>query len=191
VLLLYNRAGTVTAITLRTHMMLGMWAAAVLFIGGEVPAQTIYRQTDAAGRTTFTDRPAAGAIVVPYEAFPRQERSPASLPRIATGLWRDVAKALSNNASMRSIYAARIDFKEATRRLQQARENRHDGWELRPGERTDGAGTTAMDQRYQRRQQRLERAVVAAERRTLETSLVVDALSTGEGENDANEPSQP
>ena len=159
-----------------------MWAAVLLFGGGEVLAQTIYRQIDATGRATFTDRPTADAVLVPYEAFPHQERAPASLPRIANGLWLDVARALSRNGAMSSIHAAKIDFKEATRRLQQARESRHDGKEPRSGERNASAGTTAMDQRYQRRQQRLEHAVLAAERRTGETLLALSTLSTGERE---------
>lgn len=157
-----------------------MWAALILFGGADVLAQTIYKQIDATGRTTFTDRPTADAILVPYEAFPYQERAPASLPRIANGLWLDVARALSRNGAMSSIHAAKIDFKEATRRLQQVRESRHDGREPRSGERNDSAGIAVMDQRYQRRQQRLEHAVLAAERRTRETLLAVSALSTVE-----------
>jgi len=65
---------------------------------------------------------------------------------------------------------------EATRRLRQARQSLQEGIQSRPREQTDGGGTGAINKRYMRRQQRLEREVVAAERRAHETSLVRSAL---------------
>jgi hypothetical protein len=85
---------------------------------------------------------------------------------------------------MKSTYAATVDFNEAGRRLNQARQSLQEGIEPRPGERIDSAGTGAMDRRYQRRQQRLEREVVAAERRSHETSLARSALLRHDGEAD-------
>jgi hypothetical protein len=51
------------------HITAKICAAAILCSGGEVLAQTIYKQIDAAGRTIFTDRPTADAMVVPYITF--------------------------------------------------------------------------------------------------------------------------
>ena len=53
----------------RKHVMSTMCAAAIVCSGEEALAQTIFKQIDAAGRTTFTDRPAATAMVVPYATF--------------------------------------------------------------------------------------------------------------------------
>jgi Domain of unknown function (DUF4124) len=160
----------------RKHMMSTMCAAAIVCSGEEVLAQTIYKQTDAAGRTTFTDRPAANVMVVPYATFSRPERGSLPPPRIVIRARSDLEQALFSHSPMASMHAATIDFNEATRRLTQARQSRQDGMEPRPGERTDSPGTSAMDRRYQRRQQKLERDVVAAERRSQETSLVRSAL---------------
>jgi hypothetical protein len=175
----------------RKRMMTKICAAAILCSGGGVLAQTIYKQIDASGRTIFTDQPAADGMVVRYETFPREERGLVSPPRIATGTRSDVAKALFSNSPMSSTYAATIDFNEAGRRLRQARQSLQEGIEPRPGEGTDNAGTSAMDRRYQRRQQRLEREVVAAERRSHETSLVRSALLRRDGKTDPVKLAQP
>ena len=97
-------------------------------------------------------------------------------PRIVIRARSDLEQALFSNSPMASMHAATIDFNEATRRLTRVRRSRQDGMEPRPGERNDSAGTSAMDKRYQRRQQRLERDVVAAERRSHETLLARSAL---------------
>jgi hypothetical protein len=107
-----------------------------------------------------------------------------SPPRIATGTRSDVEKSLFRHTAMRSTYAATVDFNEAGRRLRQARQSLQQGIEPRPGERIDSAGTSAMDRRYQRRQQRLERDVMAAERRSRETSLALSALMGRDGNVD-------
>ncbi len=172
--ILSSRAWTVSVIMLRKHMMAKMCAAAILCSSGGVSSQTIYKQIDATGRTTFTDRPDV-ISGVPRETFPGQERGLGS-PPIASGTRADVARALASNSLMSSLYAATIDFNEATRRLRQARDSRQEGIEPRAGEWTDSAGTSVMTKRYQRRQQKLEREVVAAERRSHETSLVRSAL---------------
>lgn len=173
--ILSSKAGTVSLIMLRRHMMAKMCAAAILCSSGGVSSQTIYKQIDATGRTTFSDRPAA-VLGAPSEMFPGQERGLGSSPRIASGTRSDVARALASNSGMSSIYAATIDFNEATRRLRQARNSRHEGIEPRAGEWADSTATSALNNRYQRRQQKLEREVVAAELRSHETSLVRSAL---------------
>jgi hypothetical protein len=167
----------------RKHMMSTICAAAILCSGGGVLAQTIYKQIDPTGRTIFTDRPAAG-IVVPDATFPSQERGSVSPPRIANGTRSDLEKALFSNSAMTSMYAATIDCNEATRRLRQARQSRQEGMEPRPGERADSAGASAMNKRYQRRQRKLEREVVAAELRSHETALVRSALFRSDGKTD-------
>jgi len=178
--ILFRWARTAKVIVLRKHMMSMMCAAGILCSGGGALAQTIYKQIDATGRVMFTDRPAAG-IVEPYATLPNYEGGSVSPPRSANGVWSDVAKALFSNSAMTSMNAATIDFNEATRRLLQARQNRQEGMEPRPGEQADSAGVSAMNKRYQRRQQKLEREVVAAELRSQETALVRSALSRSDG----------
>ena len=168
-------ARTTKVVMFHRYMLARICAAALVCSGGEVLAQTIYKQIDGAGRTTFSDRPAASSVS-PYETSRRQEGSPLSPPRIGNGNRSDGANALASNSAMSSIYAATIDFNEATRRLRQARDTRQDGMEPRGGEWRDSAVTSAMAERYQRRQQRLERAVVTAERRAHETSVLRDTL---------------
>jgi hypothetical protein len=188
---IFDRAGTNRVIMFRKHMMSTICAAALLCSSGGALAQTIYKQIDATGRTTFTDRPDAARIVVPYETSPSEERGSVSPPRIATGTRSDVEKALFRHTAMSSTYAATVDFNEAGRRLRQARQSLQEGMEPRPGERIDSAGTGAMDRGYQRRQQRLEREVVAAERRSRETSLVQSALVRRDGKADPVRLAQP
>lgn len=157
------------------HMMSKMFAAAILCSNEGVLAQTIFKQIDAAGHTTFTDRPAAGRVV-PYVTFSSEERGSVSPRRIAkNGTRPDLAQALFSNSAMTSMYAATVDCNEANRRLRQARQSSQEGMESRPGERGD-AGATAMNKRYERRQQRLERAVVAAELRSRDTALIRSAM---------------
>jgi hypothetical protein len=155
-------------------MMSKMFAATILCSSDGVLAQTIFRQTDAAGHTTFTDRPPAG-MVVPHATFRGEERGSVPPPRIAKGTRPDLAKALFSNSAMTSMYAATVDYNEAARRLRQARQSSQEGMESRPGEQGD-AGATAMNKRYERRQQRLERAVVAAELRSRDTALIRTAM---------------
>jgi hypothetical protein len=149
----------------RKHMIWKFCAAAILCGSEGGSAQTIYRQLDSTGVITFTDRPAADRVVESYV------KSSIALPRAVNGNRSDVADALARNTAMSSTYAATIDFNEAKRRLMRARENRQEGMELRSGELADSSSTGAMHKRYQNRQERLRREVVAAERRSLETSL--------------------
>jgi hypothetical protein len=174
----------------RKHMMSMMCAAGILCSGEGALAQTIYKQIDAAGHVMFTDRPAAG-MVVPHATLLSHEGGSVSPPRRANGVWSDLAKALLSHSAMNSINAATIDFNEATRRLLQARQDRQEGMEPRPGEQADSAGVSAMNRRYQRRQQKLEREVVAAELRSHETELVRSALWRRDGKTDPVKLAQP
>jgi hypothetical protein len=171
----FKGVGTASVVMCPKHLFSKICAAAILCSGGGVSAQTIYKLMDANGHTTFTNRPAEG-IVVPYGKSLMQESDSAPPSRVSNGTRPDLAKALVSNSPMTSLYAATIDFSEATRRLRQARQSLQEGIQSRPREQTDGGGTGAINKRYMRRQQRLEREVVAAERRAHETSLVRSAL---------------
>ena len=186
-----NGAETAEGIVSRKSMMSKMCMAAILCSGDSVFAQTIFKQMDATGRTTFSDRPSAEGVVVPYLSFPGPERDSVPLVRTATQARSDVEQALLRHSPMRSMHAATIDFNEATRRLTQARQSRRDGIEAKPGERADVGGTSAMDRRYQRRQQRLERAVVVAELRSHQTALIRSALAELHAKIDPPRPAQP
>jgi hypothetical protein len=159
---IFDRTETNGVIVFRKHMISTSCVAALLCSGGGAWAQTIYKQIDATGRMTFTDRRDSARIGAFYEIFPSEERGSVPPPRIATGTRSDVEKALFMHTAMRSTYAATVDLNEAARRLRQARQSLEEGLEPRPGERIDPAGTSAMDRRYQRRQQRLAREVTAA-----------------------------
>jgi hypothetical protein len=134
-------------------------AAAILCVSAGASAQSVYKQVDIDGRITYTDRP---------------ETTP--LPRAATVSDSGVVSALARNCPMTSMSAATVDFHEATRRLVRARQSRREGLEPRRGENTDDAGVRMMNKRYQRDRQRLDREVVAAQRRSNETSLARSAL---------------
>jgi hypothetical protein len=121
----------------------------------DATALVIYRQVDAAGRVTFSDRPAAA----PLEA--------AAIPTL------DVAAALAGAAAMSSRHAAMIDANEAARRLRQAERERQRGLERMPGEHLPGAGTGDADARYQRRQEELRRVVELARRRSDEADRLL------------------
>lgn len=133
-----------------------MWlfcAMALLHAAAGAPAQTVYRQVDAAGRITYTDRP---------DATPP--------PRAVTVPALDVASALAGNSPMSSRHAALIDANEAARRLRQAQREREQGAERLPGEQARGADASAANHRYAQRQEQLLREVEQAQRRLSETS---------------------
>lgn len=150
-------------------------ATALLGAAASASAQTIYRQVDDAGRSTFTDRPPSGSAIVAYAiSLPDARLGSASRPLVGIGARPDVARALRSHSAMTSMYAATVDLNEATRRLRQARQSLQEEMEPRPGEWADSA--YQLNARYQRRQQKLKREVVAAERRSHETSLVQSTL---------------
>ena len=160
----------------RKHSISTVCAAAILCGGEGLPAQTIYKQWDSSGAVTFADRPAADEILEPNTTFPSQRRDPLAVSRPPMpSNHSDVADALIRNTAMSSAHAAAVDFNEASGRLKRARERREEGIEPRPGERANSSGTDAMNMRYQMRQRGLQREVVAAERRSHQTSLIRNA----------------
>ena len=74
--------------------------------------------------------------------------------------------------------AAAVDYKEAERRLQQARLTRERGLKPLTGEYVIDGGTRRLNENYARRQARLERSLAAAERRHRETTVAMQAFYT-------------
>ncbi len=133
---------------------------AVLFCAAAgVSAQTIYKQVDAAGHTTYTDRP---------------DTTPS--PRSATVPALDVTNALATNSAMSSRGAAIIDANEAARRLRQAQLEREQGEERLPGEQAHGADASVVNHRYWQRQEELRRVVAQAQRRSSDADRSLRAL---------------
>lgn len=131
-------------------------AAAFLCAAAGVSAQTVYKQVDAAGHITYTDRPDT-APSPPTVEVPALE----------------VANALASNSAMSSRSAAIINANEAARRLRQAEREREQGAERLPGEQAHGADVNEMNRRYWQRQDELRRAVEQAQRRSGETGRVL------------------
>lgn len=81
----------------------------------------------------------------------------------------DVASALASDSAMSSRRAAKIDAIEAARRLRQARQEHEQGAKPLPGEQPRGADASVRNDRYTKRQAKLQRAVEQARRRLNET----------------------
>ena len=134
----------------------GICAAALLCAAAAVPAaQTVHKQIDTAGNTTYSDRP-----------------DTTLLPRTVQAL--DVVNALARNSAMSSRGAVIIDANEAARRLGQAQRELEQGAESLPGEQAD-AGVNAGKHLYLRRQEELLRAVEYAQRRSDKTGRALRA----------------
>jgi hypothetical protein len=133
-----------------------IFASALFCAAASVSAQTIYKQVDAAGHSTFSDRPdgTPSASIAPVPAL-------------------EVANALASKSAMSSRRAAIIDANEAARRLGQAELERKEGAERLPGEQAHGTDASAANQRYQQRQEDLRRAVIYAQRRSDETGRML------------------
>jgi hypothetical protein len=159
----------------RRCVILHFCAMAILCSGEDVRAQTIYKQMDSAGAITFSDRPATDGILKPNTKSLSLQRDPLAASRANPGNYSDVTDALTRNVAMSSAYAAAVDCNEAKGRLERARERRQEGIAPRPGERADSSGAGATNIRYRMRQRGLQREVVAAERRSHQTSLVQSA----------------
>jgi hypothetical protein len=157
------------------RMILHFCTVAILCSGEEAWAQTIYKQMDSAGAITFSDRPAADESLKPNTRSPSLERGPLAVSRANPGTYSDVTDALARNVAMSSAYAAAVDCNEAKGRLERARERREEGIEPRPGERAESSGAGITNIRYRMRQRGLQREVVAAERRSHQTSMVQSA----------------
>ena len=133
-------------------------AAAFLCAAAGVSAQTVYKQADAAGHITYTDR-----------------RDTAPSPPTAEVPALDVANALASASVMSSRGAAIVNSNEAARRLRQAEREREQGAQRLPGEQAHGADVNEMNRRYWQRQDELRRAVEQAQRRSDETGRVLRA----------------
>jgi type II secretory pathway component HofQ len=129
-------------------------AMTLLCAAAGVSAQTIYRQLDADGRVTYTDRP-----------------EPTLLTAAAMVPTPDLAAALAGSAALSSRHAAAVDASEAARRLKQAERERQQGAERLPGEQSHGhADADAAKGRYWQRQENLQQVVEQARRRANETA---------------------
>lgn len=136
-------------------------AAAFLYVAaGVVPAQTIHKQVDAAGRITYTDRPDTTPL-------PQTEAIPA--PAL------DVTNALASNVAISSRQSALTDANEAARRLRQAQLEREQGAERLPSEQAHGTDASVVNPPYWRRQEELRRVVEQAQRRSSETGRLLRA----------------
>ena len=133
--------------------------AALLCSAAGVSAQTVYKQSNAEGRITYTDRP---------------DMTPS--PPTATVPALDVVNALASNSAMSSRGAAIINSNEAARRLRQAERERGQGAERLPGEQAHGADVNEMNWRYWQRQDELRRAVEQAQRRSDKAHHALRAL---------------
>lgn len=138
----------------RSRKIASSLALALLCAALSAPAQTIYKQVDAAGRVTFTDRPDWN---LPAQAM----TGPAlEAPRPPAGI-----------VLMTSRRSAFIDANEAARRLAQAELMRSEGAAPLPGELTQSSGAAVPNQRYWQRQERLRVLVERARQRAGETRL--------------------
>lgn len=138
-------------ITRRRHVRNIVWricAAALLCAAAGVSAQTVFKQFDAAGRVTFTDRP---------------DTAPSPSTALAPAL--DVASALASNSVISTRRAATIDANEAARRLGRAQLERKQGAQPLPGEQARGTDASVLNQRYLRRQEKLRHVHEQAQRR--------------------------
>src|SRR5687768_17436756 len=112
-------------------------ALALLCVAMGAPAQTIYKQVDASGRVTFTDRPDA--------SLPAQSMaSPMSMTSPVLESPKPVARA----SLLTPWHSASIDAREAARRLAQAELMRREGADPLPGEQTRGDAGLAPNARY-------------------------------------------
>ena len=131
-------------------------ALALLCAATGTQAQTIYKQVDAAGKVTFTDRPDS--------SLPAQSM---------TGPLLEAPKPPVGVVLITSRRSAAINANEAGRRLAQAQLMRREGEGLLPGDLTHGSGEKVPNQRYWRRQEKLRVLVEQAQQRTNETRLLL------------------
>jgi hypothetical protein len=109
------------------RLLMACMAAFLFCAAGTAGAatQVIFKQTDATGRTIFTDRadPAARTVAMyaadQYKGFSAQPDDPELRPAAAPDKLTDVERALQRMASISSARAATIDSNEAARRMRQ------------------------------------------------------------------------
>lgn len=117
-------------------------AAALLCAAAGVPAQTVHKQVDAAGRITYSDQ---------------SDTTPS--PR----------KTQPQYSVMSARQAATVDANEAARRLAQARLQREHGAQPLPRELARGTDANVVNHSYWQRQEKLRYAVELAQLRYNET----------------------
>jgi hypothetical protein len=139
--------------TRMNHAAQAILAAVMLCIAAGASADAIHKEVDSEGRITFTDR---------------TETAPLSPPAPARS--SDVAIALANRAPMNSKDAATVDNNEAARRLARAKQNRSAGTAPQPGNAADGDLVKKLNQYYLQDKKKQEREVVAAQKRSDQTS---------------------
>lgn len=157
--------GTAGRIAPRRSFAAKVFVAALVFSSVAASAQTVYKQVDKAGRTTFTDRPVDTASTVAFYMAPSSQSRVPGAPD-ASSLRAVSAPALPKFATRSQL----IDYKEAARRLQQAQRNLELGTEPQLGERTVVDGKSMLNERYRERRESLSREVAAAQARVNEVS---------------------
>lgn len=127
-----------------------IFAPAFFFAAAGTPAQPVYKEVDAAGHVTYTNRP---------RPTPPPSATPALTPM------QDVVTSLADNSALSSRLSATVDANEAARRLRQVQKEREQGANPWSGERRGQAGSALSDERYQRRREKLRHMVEQAQRR--------------------------
>lgn len=123
----------------------GACAAGLFCLATACSAQAVYRQVDAAGSITYTDRPDPEAAEVSLIV---------SSP--------DAPVFTQRGTGVSARRANRVDVSEAARRLSDARAQRVRGEAPLPGERSLGADLGPVNERYWTRQEALRRMVELA-----------------------------
>jgi len=133
-------------------------AVALLCAPAGVAAQLVYKQFDAAGRITYSDR--------------SDPASSTSTATVTAAL--DVERALARSTAMSSRGAAIIDANEAERRLKQV--EREQCPEQPPPVQARGADAIAVNHRQASCQHELRRAIERAQRRVDKASRLLREL---------------
>jgi hypothetical protein len=126
--------------------MRSLCTAALLFAAAGAEAGMIYKQVDAAGRVTYSDR-----------ADPTSVPLPSSVPRFVAFVPRN---------------SAAINAREAARRFGKAQLQRDEGSRPLPWELNKDGTPDTLNPRYSQRQERLRLLVEQARRRVDETQQV-------------------
>jgi hypothetical protein len=184
-----GRAGTLTGAQsvcrfARSSLSRGYPLVFLVFLGvtAAAPAQPVHTEVDAAGHLLLTNADAqpssAGRVKVVFHrtadadgrvSYGQQPDTTTAVARRTTVSPGDVARALAGSTTIASPAAQVIDANEAKRRLGQAQQERRLGLAMLPGEKDQLVVPDGKKDRYQRRQEKLERAVDDAQRRSGDT----------------------
>jgi hypothetical protein len=144
--------------TLVRTLIQGSLAAAIICAAAGNAGGTVFKNVDAEGHTTYTDRP---DVFVPALT----EAKPAGVTQ------GEVARALASRTRIATRSSATIDANEASLRLVRAQLDLDRGAGALHGEQIEGAETGEAYARYWRRQKQLSLVVEKAQRRVDETRL--------------------